>query len=189
MHTKFNGFDCISSGISNGINLFCAALTDHKILFHSQSYTQLVQASHAITSLLYPLKYRCPDKMHTPLPTLIYLVNMTSNFLYFSYVYIPLLPFGLLEVLSTPTPFIAGVHTSVLPHREDLVSGHSIYNSYDLVCSCCVTRCSPKQSVLSCSWMFSSATWTEASFTNPITSPSLLSPSASPPVSCSRSAW
>ena len=64
---SYSSFACISSllvsrddfsGISNGINLFCAALTDHKILFHSQSYTQLVQASHAVTSLLYPLKYR-----------------------------------------------------------------------------------------------------------------------------------
>ncbi len=47
------------AGISNVITLFCALLTDHKILFHSQSYQRLTDASHAITSLLYPLKYRC----------------------------------------------------------------------------------------------------------------------------------
>ena len=38
-----------------------------------------------------------------------------------SYVYIPLLPAGLLEVLNTPTPFIAGVHTSLKPDQSDLV--------------------------------------------------------------------
>jgi len=38
-----------------------------------------------------------------------------------SYVYIPLLPAGLLEVLNTPTPFIAGVHTSLKPDPSELV--------------------------------------------------------------------
>jgi len=42
-------------------------------------------------------------------------------FVCFSYVYIPLLPAGLLEVLNTPTPFIAGVHTSLKPDLSDLV--------------------------------------------------------------------
>ena len=51
-------FVCSISGISNVISLFCALLTDHKILFHSQSYQRLTDASHAITSLFYPLKYR-----------------------------------------------------------------------------------------------------------------------------------
>jgi len=41
-----------------------------------------------------------------------------------SYVYIPLLPAGLLEVLNTPTPFIAGVHTSLKPDVSDLVCVH-----------------------------------------------------------------
>ena len=40
----------------------------------------------------------------------------------FSYVYIPLLPASLLEVLHTPTPFIAGVHSSVVPEPSDIVS-------------------------------------------------------------------
>jgi len=39
-------------------------------------------------------------------------------------VYIPLLPVGLLEVLNTPTPFIAGVHTSLKPDFSDLVCVH-----------------------------------------------------------------
>ena len=47
---------------------------------------------------------------------------MTCHFCCFSYVYIPLLPLGLLEVLNTPTPFIAGVHTDLLPNAAELVS-------------------------------------------------------------------
>ncbi|ESO05166.1 hypothetical protein HELRODRAFT_77859 [Helobdella robusta] len=82
-------------GISNCLTVFCAALCDHKVLFHSMSYSRLTDSSHALTSLMYPLKY--------------------------SYVYVPLLPVGLLEVLSTPTPFIAGVHTSQKPDQSELL--------------------------------------------------------------------
>lgn len=45
-------------GIHNVVLLVCAALTDHKILFTSQSYSRLAQASNALSALLYPLKYR-----------------------------------------------------------------------------------------------------------------------------------
>lgn len=75
--------------------LFCAALTEHKILFHSASYSRLAEACRAITALLYPFQY--------------------------SHVYIPLLPSGLLEVLSTPTPFLIGVHSSQRHKIPDLV--------------------------------------------------------------------
>ncbi|XP_074660812.1 myotubularin-related protein 13-like [Tubulanus polymorphus] len=74
----------LQMGIQNTVNLFTATLTDHKILFLSQSYSRLTDACHALTALIYPLKY--------------------------SYVYIPVLPSSLLEVLNTPTPFMAGVH-------------------------------------------------------------------------------
>ena len=40
----------------------------------------------------------------------------------FSYVYIPVLPSSLLEVLNTPTPFIAGVHSMHREEIKDLVS-------------------------------------------------------------------
>ena len=43
-------------------------------------------------------------------------------FLFASYVYIPILPVSLLEVLNTPTPFIAGVHASLKDQVMDLVS-------------------------------------------------------------------
>ncbi|XP_067934289.1 myotubularin-related protein 13-like [Watersipora subatra] len=82
-------------GIHNVILLVSAALTDHKILFTSRSYSRLTITSTALSALLYPLKY--------------------------SYVYIPVLPAGLVEVLSTPTPFIAGVHSSVSSQVQDLL--------------------------------------------------------------------
>jgi myotubularin-related protein 5/13 len=74
-------------GIRNVLVLFCAIMTEHKILFHSKSYNRLTEACRALTALMYPFRY--------------------------SHVYIPLLPAALVEVLSTPTPFIMGVHSSL----------------------------------------------------------------------------
>lgn len=82
-------------GIHNVVILFCAAMTEHKILFYSRSYSHLTDACHAITALMYPFKY--------------------------SHVYIPLLPAALIEVLSTPTPFIMGVHSSLQEEIADLL--------------------------------------------------------------------
>ncbi|GAB6021252.1 hypothetical protein CHUAL_003867 [Chamberlinius hualienensis] len=79
-------------GVQNVLKLFCAALSDLKIVFHSLSYSHLTEACHALTSLLYPFKY--------------------------SHVFIPLLPATLIDFLSTPTPFIMGVHSS---QKKDLV--------------------------------------------------------------------
>lgn len=75
------------TGIRNVLVLFCAAVTENKILFHSVSYTRLTDACHALKALLYPFKY--------------------------THVYIPILPAPLVEVLSTPTPFIMGVHSAL----------------------------------------------------------------------------
>uniref|UniRef100_A0A670I5R3 SET binding factor 2 n=1 Tax=Podarcis muralis TaxID=64176 RepID=A0A670I5R3_PODMU len=72
-------------GIQNVLSLFCAVLTENKVLFHSASFQRLSDASRALESLMFPLKY--------------------------SYPYIPILPAQLLEVLSSPTPFIIGVHS------------------------------------------------------------------------------
>ncbi|XP_070563333.1 myotubularin-related protein 13-like isoform X5 [Ptychodera flava] len=82
-------------GIHNVLCLFCAALTDNKILFHSSSYSRLTDASTALLAILFPLKY--------------------------SYVYIPVLPNALMEVLSTPTPFIMGVHSSNKSEIQELL--------------------------------------------------------------------
>lgn len=70
-------------------------MTEHKILFHSKSYTRLTEGSRALTALMYPFKY--------------------------THVYIPLLPAALLEVISTPTPFVMGIHSYVKPDLSELV--------------------------------------------------------------------
>ena len=142
------------------ISLFCALLTDHKILFHSQSYQRLTDASHAITSLFYPLKYRYHFILFINMGTImIYFpihicchirekstfmlwareaekcileVDGELNFVMWSilscsYVYIPLLPATLFEVLNTPTPFVAGVHSSLKCYFTELVGFHKLF--------------------------------------------------------------
>lgn len=83
-------------GIRNVLTLFCAIMTEHKILFHSKSYNRLSEACRALTALMYPFRY--------------------------THVYIPLLPAPLVEVLATPTPFIMGVHSSLKSEVAELVS-------------------------------------------------------------------
>lgn len=46
------------TGIQNFVSLFCAALTDNKILFLSTSYNRLADACSGLLALLFPLKYR-----------------------------------------------------------------------------------------------------------------------------------
>ncbi|XP_061598974.1 myotubularin-related protein 13 isoform X2 [Cololabis saira] len=82
-------------GIQNVFSLFCAVLTEHKVLFHSTSYQRLGEACRALEALMFPLKY--------------------------SYPYIPILPSRLLEVLSSPTPFIIGVHSMFQTEIQDLL--------------------------------------------------------------------
>ncbi|XP_077443167.1 myotubularin-related protein 13 isoform X2 [Stigmatopora argus] len=82
-------------GIQNVLNLFCAILTEHKVLFHSTSYQRLGEACRALEAVMFPLKY--------------------------SYPYIPILPSRLLEVLSSPTPFIIGVHSMFQGEIQDLL--------------------------------------------------------------------
>ncbi|KAM4721930.1 myotubularin-related protein 13 [Rhinophrynus dorsalis] len=82
-------------GIQNVLSLLCAVLTENKVLFHSSSFQRLSDACRALESLMYPLKY--------------------------SYPYIPILPAQLLEVLSSPTPFIIGVHSVLCTEIHDLL--------------------------------------------------------------------
>ena len=72
-------------GIRNVLWLIMAALTEQKILFHSESFARLTDSCTALVALLYPLKY--------------------------SHVFIPILPSSLIEVLANPTPFIMGVNS------------------------------------------------------------------------------
>ncbi|XP_056269616.1 myotubularin-related protein 13 [Pseudoliparis swirei] len=82
-------------GIQNVLSLCYAVLTEHKVLFHSTSYQRLEEACRALEALMFPLKY--------------------------SYPYIPILPSRLLEVLSSPTPFIIGVHSMFQTEIQDLL--------------------------------------------------------------------
>lgn len=70
-------------------------MTEHKILFHSKSFSRLTDSCKALTALMYPFRY--------------------------THVFIPLLPTPLVEVLSTPTPFIMGVHSSLQSEITDLL--------------------------------------------------------------------
>ncbi|CAB3383072.1 Hypothetical predicted protein [Cloeon dipterum] len=81
-------------GIRNVLSLLCAIMTEHKILIHSKSYSRLTEGCRALIALMYPFKQ--------------------------SHVYIPVLPANLLEVLSTPTPFLMGIHSSLKGEVADL---------------------------------------------------------------------
>ncbi len=82
-------------GIRNVITLFCAAMTELKILFYSQSYNRLTDSCTALISLMYPMKY-----MHS---------------------FIPILPAAVGEMWGSPMPFIIGVHSSRLEEIVDLL--------------------------------------------------------------------
>jgi myotubularin-related protein 5/13 len=71
------------TGINNVLTLFCAVMTEQKILFHSRSSTRLYEACHALAALMYPFKW-----LHT---------------------FIPLLPVLLAEITQSPTPFLIGI--------------------------------------------------------------------------------
>lgn len=58
------------SGIVNVLYLFCAALTEHKILFLSSSYQRLTDACRGLLAIMFPLRYRCdstPPSLSMPL--------------------------------------------------------------------------------------------------------------------------
>ncbi|NWS78260.1 MTMR5 protein, partial [Crotophaga sulcirostris] len=102
--------------------LFCAALTEHKILFLSSSYQRLTDACRALLALMFPLKY--------------------------SFTYVPILPAQLLEVLSTPTPFIIGVHSIFQSETQELVR---VPPPFFLPCSAAPDPwVAPLASILSC---------------------------------------
>ncbi|XP_053572268.1 myotubularin-related protein 5 [Bombina bombina] len=82
-------------GITNVLCLFCAALTEHKILFLSRSYQRLTEACRGLLAIMFPLRY--------------------------SFTYVPILPAHLLEVLSTPTPFIIGVNALFRAETQELL--------------------------------------------------------------------
>ncbi|ETO18561.1 hypothetical protein RFI_18703 [Reticulomyxa filosa] len=76
-----NLFRCLSSGCI--LALFQALLLEQKIVFISTSPLLLLQAAETITTLIFPFQYQG--------------------------VYMPILPQSLLDFLSSPVPFLAGV--------------------------------------------------------------------------------
>ena len=64
---------CVCVGISNSLLIFCAVLSDHKVLFHSDSFSRLTDTCHALSALMYPLKYRSVD---FPFPFIIAISNI-----------------------------------------------------------------------------------------------------------------
>jgi hypothetical protein len=51
-------FVCFAVGMHNVLTLFCALVTENKVLFFSSSYSLLTSASLGLLSILYPLKFR-----------------------------------------------------------------------------------------------------------------------------------
>ena len=83
-------------GIRNTLVIFCAIMTEHKILVYSRSYTRLSDSCRALVALMFPFRY--------------------------NHIFIPLLPVDLHEVLSTPTPFVIGIDSFSKNEFSDLVS-------------------------------------------------------------------
>lgn len=135
------------SGIVNVLYLFCAALTEHKILFLSSSYQRLTDACRGLLAIMFPLKYRCVSTVcqrcvfralsecsvsrciwfninwvkHEAIDGQSYNGRSLPACFLFSFTYVPILPGKLLEVLSTPTPFIIGVNSFFRSETQELV--------------------------------------------------------------------
>lgn len=149
---------CSPSGIVNVLYLFCAALTEHKILFLSSSYQRLTDACRGLLAIMFPLKYRCLSTSQCQRCTIRTLsgcsdllqgtfgLSLYANkvkmitvirpnlflFVPFSFTYVPILPGKLLEVLSTPTPFIIGVNSFFRSETQELVGSYLITQQRDV---------------------------------------------------------
>jgi myotubularin-related protein 5/13 len=99
----------VAGCIQNLINIITAVLTDKKLLFHSRSYTRLTDACHAMQALIYPLKYRCVIR------------GYSRALCAYSYVYVPIVPKQVLNILESPTPYIMGVHASLASQASQLL--------------------------------------------------------------------
>lgn len=77
---SFISFCCLLiPGIQNVLSLFCAVLTEHKILFHSSSYQRLGEACRALEALMFPLKYRWEGPWQNVMGLSIVLTILSSN--------------------------------------------------------------------------------------------------------------
>ncbi|KAF0990896.1 hypothetical protein HZS_486 [Henneguya salminicola] len=112
--------DCVAillklAGIDNLIRLFGAFLLENKIVFTSKSYTYLYKCTYGLMSLIYPLKYK--------------------------HIFIPILPKTASDIISVPSPFVIGIHSSfkIDPSQNQYViimnldTGLLICNDSDLI--------------------------------------------------------
>uniref|UniRef100_A0A0N4Z9I4 UDENN domain-containing protein n=1 Tax=Parastrongyloides trichosuri TaxID=131310 RepID=A0A0N4Z9I4_PARTI len=80
--------------IYNILEVFTNVLNEKRIIFCSKSLNRLSDACYALKCLLYPFNY--------------------------SYPYIPVLPKVALTVLESPTPYIVGLHSSLIDYVVDI---------------------------------------------------------------------
>ncbi|CAH2240137.1 jg6391 [Pararge aegeria aegeria] len=92
---RHEGSESSEDRIHNSVTLWCAVMSEHKVLLLSLAAARLSAACRALAALMFPFRY--------------------------AHVYIPLLPAGLAEVLATPTPFLIGVHSSLKEEVSELL--------------------------------------------------------------------
>lgn len=107
-------FLLLLEGLQNTVQLFCAAVVENRILFHSKSYALLGLMTRALLALLFPLTMRWNACSLVPRMCLIDEPSCR-------YPFIPILPASLVDFVSAPTPFIMGVHSSCIPSEQHLV--------------------------------------------------------------------
>lgn len=79
-------------GIEGVLQLFSCLVFENNVLFVSSQYTLLSTACEALNSLLYPFAWH--------------------------HAYIPILPETMIGILCSPSPFLIGIHSSMLKHYK-----------------------------------------------------------------------
>ncbi|XP_067655162.1 DENN domain-containing protein 2A-like isoform X1 [Haliotis asinina] len=89
-------YECLLNylGTDKLIKVFSSLMMERRILLCSNSLSILTQTVHALVALLYPFSWQ--------------------------HIYIPILPSDMIEVCTSPTPFLIGILTSHLPQVMEL---------------------------------------------------------------------
>lgn len=82
-------------GVKEVLKIFCFAMAEQKIIFHSEQVSLLMIVCETITRLLYPTGWH--------------------------HVYVPVLPPDLIDFIQAPTPFIMGVYSAFRNHFTSLI--------------------------------------------------------------------
>lgn len=83
------------------VQMFLAVLLERRVLLRSSQYWLMTVAAEAVCQLLYPFKYQD--------------------------VYLPVMPYTLVDYLEAPTPFLMGLHTNV-PLEPQALEGIVVIN-------------------------------------------------------------